>query len=197
MIYSYIFVSPSDIGCRCNFLEAWIFLNFAKEYRAVRQIEISMVSKLFWEESSMVFFNQNIFQFYGFKTLDLFLLHIGPVSVGMLRNIRVSARTDDPFPTLCHLGAAKNLRNLEISLPVNGQRIFASQPPFRANLKNAKDVVLHEHDEIDFEFHPQHSLWKIDMPKLIKYGKDTTPFKKFHCNLTKFVKRKRNGEYTA
>ena len=210
MIYTLTFVSAFNIG-RSPLIGADLnYLDFARTWRAYRRLDEALIQKRFYEEATHVFFTVNTFQLCSFKALGQYLAHIGPEAAGLIRSLHVQAKRDDPFPTLCHLSVATRLKHLHIEAYVYIESLGGA----RAVLKNAIEVVLHGHDEIEFDYNfmeprlstvdkspsPKEILTMVIDPKA-RIREWSVPRKqeleKLYTALKKFVAKKRNGEWTA
>ena len=210
MIYILTFVSTSNIGWSPLIGAQLNSLDFARTWRAYRRLDKALIQKRFYEEATNVFYTANTFQLCSFKALGQYLAHIGPEAAGLIRSLHVQAKRDDPFPTICHLSIATGLKHLHVEAYV----YIHSLGEARAVLKNAIEVLLHGHDEIDFDYELRHPrLPTIDKPPTPKEitamvndcntkirvwsvprGSD---LEKLYKALQKFVAKKRNGEWTA
>ena len=198
MIYVLIFTTNSFIGHLCADVMQWVFVNFAREYRVIRQFERAMVNKQFWWESMTIFFSMNTFELHAFKALDSFLSHIGPTAASMIKYLRVFPRCDDPFPALCHLSVATGLKRLHIEISA-----LVRKELLRFTLANAKEVILDNHDVLEFYVTDEISGLVMGPSELdpallpLRFNCCSIPLTKLYDALTNFVFKKLNGEYKA
>ena len=204
MIYALLFVSEFYVGESANKNNQWVFVNFAREYRRVREFELSMVNKQFFQESTTVFFSRNGFELASFKSLDLFLSHIGPIASSSIRSLRIFPKLDDPTPALCHLVVATNLQHLDVEMNLRRVRTGA----WKIKLENAMDIVFNQDDKVVFSFtrrgplipcsflmlEPEPSMAEILNIRGILYSKLPG---RFYYALTDFITKKKNGKYNA
>lgn len=149
MIYEYTFVSPQYIGYHCTLSKG-----FYQDLSKWRNLAFARTCRQIYQESSLIFFAKNGFEFACQRSAVGFLKAIKHERRLLLTKIRfVFATSGFPYEPLVLIDACKNLQVLEVQ--VRGTSYPDDKTYWIQNLSEAKNLVLG--DATDFNWQePQH-----------------------------------------
>ena len=149
MIYRYTFVSPQYIGNHCTLSKG-----FYQDLNKWRNLAFARTCRQIYQESSLIFFAENGFEFACQRSAVGFLKAIKHERRLLLTQIRfVFATSGFPYEPLVLIDACKSLKILEVQ--VRGTSYPDDKTCWIQNLRDAKNLVLGDSTEFDWQ-EPQH-----------------------------------------
>ncbi len=129
MIYRHLSIRTQNIGSEPTNIVDW-----AKQYRAYRQLDFGRTCRQIYEEHKSLFFSENGFEFYYNSAFVRFLEGIGISGRQLLTELKWNQGDVSAFTALRYLRTCQNMKRLDIVVDRNHHKF--------CHVRNALDCFV-------------------------------------------------------